>query len=158
MDDGNYVTLATIHAVKGLEFRCVILCGMEENMMPTSRAMDNEEDMEEERRLMYVAITRAKDRLYMTRSKSRYLYGKREPTMRSRFLKELSSVVDMPKEQRRISYGYSDYDDPESYGNSAYAGGRYEMNCFYTLRRFARITRTDKTETKYPSIIVSGNS
>ncbi len=130
MDDGNYVTLATIHAVKGLEFRCVFLCGMEENTMPISRAADSEEDMEEERRLMYVALTRAKERLYLTRSKSRYLYGKREPTMRSRFLKELSKVVELPKEERKPSYGYSDWDDPESYGNSAYGGGRYASNDF----------------------------
>ena len=96
--------------------------------MPVSRAVSDDEDMEEERRLMYVAITRAKDRLYMTRSKSRYLYGKREPTMRSRFLKELSAEVELPQETRRPSYGYSDFDDPESYGNSAYGGGRYAMN------------------------------
>ena len=128
MDDSDYVTLATVHAVKGLEYKCVFICGLEENILPVSRAVENDDDMEEERRLMYVAITRAKDNLYLTRSKSRYLYGKREPTMRSRFLKELSSVVELPKELRRIPYGYSDYDDPESYGNSAYVGGRYEMN------------------------------
>ncbi len=135
MDDGNYVTLATIHAVKGLEFRCVFLCGMEENTMPISRAADSEEDMEEERRLMYVALTRAKERLYLTRSKSRYLYGKREPTTRSRFLKELSKVVELPKEERKPSYGYSDWEDPERYGNSAYGGGRYASNDGFGGRR-----------------------
>ncbi len=135
MDDGNYVTLATIHAVKGLEFKCVFLCGLEENTMPISRAVDNDEDLEEERRLAYVAITRAKERLYLTRSKSRYLYGKREPTMRSRFLKELSGEVELPKEVRRPSYGYSDWDDPESYGNEAYVGGRYGANDNYGGRR-----------------------
>ncbi len=135
MDEGNYVTLATIHSVKGLEFRCVFLCGMEENTMPISRAVGNDDDMEEERRLMYVAITRAKERLYFTRSKSRYLYGKREPTMRSRFLKELSSVVELPKETPKKSYGYSDWDDPESYGNSAYGGGRYASNDDFGGRR-----------------------
>ncbi|MBP3422879.1 MAG: UvrD-helicase domain-containing protein [Clostridia bacterium] len=135
MDDGNYVTLATIHAVKGLEFRCVFLCGMEENTMPISRAVDNDEDMEEERRLMYVAITRAKERIYFTRSKSRYLYGKREPTMRSRFLKEMASEVELPKETRPMARGYSDWDDPESYGNSAYGGGRYGSNDDYGGRR-----------------------
>ncbi len=135
MDDGNYVTLATIHAVKGLEFRFVFLCGMEENTMPISRAIENDEDMEEERRLMYVAITRAKERLYLTRSKSRYLYGKREPTARSRFLKELSSELDLPKETPRISRGYGDWEDPESYGNSAYGGGRYASNDGFGGRR-----------------------
>ncbi len=135
MDDGNYVTLATIHSVKGLEFRCVFLCGMEENTMPISRAVDNDDDIEEERRLMYVAITRAKERLYFTRSKSRYLYGKREPMARSRFLKELSSELELPKEERRVPYGYSDWDDPESYGNSAYGGGRYASNDSFGGRR-----------------------
>ena len=132
MDDGNYVTLATIHAVKGLEFSGVFVCGLEENILPVSRAVGNDDDMEEERRLMYVAITRAKKRLFLTRSKSRYLYGKREPTSRSRFLKELSEKLDLPKIERpRSAYGYSDWEDPESYGNSAYGGGRYESNKSY---------------------------
>lgn len=131
MDDSDYVTLATIHSVKGLEFRCVFICGMEENIMPVSRAVDNDDDMEEERRLMYVAITRAKERLYLTRSKSRYLYGKREPSSRSRFLKEMGGVIELPKEPRRAMLGYSDYDDPEMYGLSSYGGGRYATNGSY---------------------------
>ena len=135
MDDGNYVTLATVHSVKGLEFKCVFICGLEENILPVSRAVDNDDDMEEERRLMYVAITRAKERLYLTRSKSRYLYGKREPTMRSRFLKELSAELELPKEMRPMPRGYDAWDDPESYGNSAYGGGRYGANDDYGGRR-----------------------
>ncbi len=128
MDDSNYVTLATVHAVKGLEFKCVFVCGMEENIMPVSRAVMNDDDMEEERRLAYVAITRAKERIFFTRSKSRYLYGKREPSMRSRFLKELSAKLDLPKEQPRLPMGYGDYDDPDMYSNAAYGGGRYASN------------------------------
>ena len=135
MDDSNYVTLATIHSVKGLEFSCVFICGMEENILPVSRAVENDDDMEEERRLAYVAITRAKQRLYFTRSKSRYLYGRREPTARSRFLKELSSELELPRETRSASFGYDGYDDPESYGNSAYGGGRYATNGDYGGRR-----------------------
>ncbi|MBQ7769642.1 MAG: UvrD-helicase domain-containing protein, partial [Clostridia bacterium] len=134
MDDGNYVTLATVHAVKGLEFKCVFICGLEENILPVSRAVSND-DMEEERRLMYVAITRAKELLYLTRSKSRYLYGWREPTARSRFLKELATCIDLPREVRRSPYGHSDYDDPEMYGNDAYVGGRYETNDGFGGRR-----------------------
>ena len=129
MDDSEYVTLATVHSVKGLEFKCVFVVGMEENIMPISRSIDNDDELEEERRLMYVAITRAKERLSLTRSKSRYLYGKREPTMRSRFLKELSSELELPKEIRRPAYGYGEDgygdDDPESYGNAAYGAARY---------------------------------
>ncbi len=134
MDDGNYVTLATVHAVKGLEFPCVFICGLEENIMPVSRAaMGTDEEMEEERRLMYVAITRAKERLWLTRSKSRYLYGRREPAMRSRFLKELSSVVELPQETRRPNYGYGGYDD--DYENNGNAWGRYASNDDYGGRR-----------------------
>ena len=134
MDDGDYVTLATVHSVKGLEFKCVFICGLEENILPVSRAVGNDDDMEEERRLMYVAVTRAKERLYLTRSKSRYLYGKRELTARSRFLKELSSEIELPQEERRLSFGYDGFDDPESYGNAAYVGGRYETNGEYGRR------------------------
>jgi DNA helicase-2/ATP-dependent DNA helicase PcrA len=97
--------------------------------------VDSPDDLEEERRLTYVAITRAKERIYFTRSKSRYLYGKREPTARSRFLKELSTALDLPKEIRRAPLGYGDYDDPESYGNSAYGGGRYASNDDYGGRK-----------------------
>ena len=85
--------------------------------------------------MMYVAITRAKERLYLTRSKSRYLYGKREPSARSRFLKELSTELDLPKETRSMPVGYGDWDDPESYGNSAYGGGRYATNGDFGGRR-----------------------
>jgi DNA helicase-2/ATP-dependent DNA helicase PcrA len=135
MDDSNYVTLATVHAVKGLEFKCVFICGMEEGIMPSSRSENSEDELEEERRLMYVAITRARERLFLTRSKSRYLYGKREPTARSRFLKELSSELKLPQESRSMR-GYSDDgyfsdDDPESYGNAAYGGGRYATKASY---------------------------
>ena len=128
MDDTEYVTLATIHAVKGLEFRCVFLCGMEENILPVSRAATSESDMEEERRLAYVAITRAKERLYLTRSKSRYLYGKREPTMRSRFLKELEGEIEMPKQyakRRLYDDGYFPDEDPDGYGKKSSYGGGY---------------------------------
>lgn len=130
MDDSNYVTLATIHSVKGLEFRCVFVIGLEENVLPGTRASESEEGLEEERRLMYVAVTRARERLYLTRSRSRYLYGKREPTARSRFLKELSSELSLPAESRAFSRGYSEDgwyadDDPEAFGNAAYGAGRY---------------------------------
>lgn len=130
MDDSDYVTLATVHSVKGLEFKCVFVIGLEENIMPVSRANSGEGDMEEERRLMYVAITRAKKKLYFTRSKSRYMYGKREPAMRSRFLKELAEELELSPERARSPYGYGadgyGDGDPEAYGNSAYGAARYQ--------------------------------
>ena len=116
MDESEYVTLATIHSVKGLEFKVVFVVGMEENVMPVSRASFDDNELEEERRLMYVAITRARERLFLTRSKSRYLYGKREATLQSRFIDELSSVIDVPASRspyesyaRRAADSYSSY-------------------------------------------------
>lgn len=78
MDESNNITVATIHAVKGLEFEVVFVVGAEEKIFPISRSFDSIDDMEEERRLMYVAITRAKSRLFMSYCNSRYLYGHRE--------------------------------------------------------------------------------
>ena len=88
INDGNVVTIATIHASKGLEFGCVFVCGLDENILPISRSYDGEDETEEERRLFYVAITRAKERLYITRAQSRFMYGRRDYMVQSRFLKE----------------------------------------------------------------------
>ena len=116
MDESEYVTLATIHSVKGLEFKVVFVVGMEENVMPVSRASFDDNELEEERRLMYVAITPARGRLFLTRSESRYLDGKREATLQSRFIDELSSVIDVPASRspyesyaRRAAASYSSY-------------------------------------------------
>ncbi len=121
MDDGNYVTLATIHSVKGLEFDDVFICGMEDGIMPSSRSDSDPASLEEERRLMYVAITRARKRLWITRSKSRYLYGRREPTKPSRFVLELKDDLGIAdgalRSGVRSEYGYSQYGN-RSNGNS----------------------------------------
>jgi len=87
-EEDNNVTIATVHAVKGLEFRVVFVCGLEERMFPIIRTYSTENDMEEERRLMFVAVTRAKERLFVTNAKSRFMYGKRDYLMPSRFLRE----------------------------------------------------------------------
>ena len=123
MDEDDYVTIATIHAVKGLEFRCVFLCGLEENIMPTSRAQDDPAALEEERRLMYVAITRAREKLWLTRSRSRYLYGKREPTVRSEFIDELKDELGIEDVKARYSGDYGDYGEGYGYGSYGAGGG-----------------------------------
>jgi DNA helicase-2/ATP-dependent DNA helicase PcrA len=120
MDDSNYVTLATIHAVKGLEFKQVFICGLEDGIFPSSRAEGDTKSMEEERRLMYVAITRAEKELYLTRSKSRYLYGHREITRTSRFIRELSTDLGI-QEEHRSSYGAYGAGFGEGYGEKSYA-------------------------------------
>ena len=83
------VVLMTIHSAKGLEFPVVFLSGMEEELFPGMKPDDEEEDLEEERRLCYVAITRAKEKLYMTRALSRFKFGQRLPSNESRFLREV---------------------------------------------------------------------
>lgn len=85
----DYVKLMTMHAAKGLEFPVVFVAGVEENIFPSSRSLDNEADLEEERRLAYVAITRAKKKLYLIHSLERMIFGRTNRNMPSRFLKEL---------------------------------------------------------------------
>lgn len=88
-ENEDSVVLMTIHSAKGLEFPIVFLSGLEEGIFPGMRSMNSEEDIEEERRLCYVAITRAKQRLYITKTVSRTLYGKTTPTIPSRFFNEI---------------------------------------------------------------------
>ena len=109
MDESNYVTLATIHAVKGLEFRAVFIVGLEDGIMPSSRAESEGRELEEERRLMYVAITRARERLYFTRARERNLYGRRERTAMSRFLKELAVPLGIKDTPVYAGNKYADY-------------------------------------------------
>ena len=86
----NVVTLMTLHAAKGLEFPVVFLMGMEETIFPHSRALYDQQEMEEERRLCYVGMTRAKEELYMMHAASRMLYGTTQHNPPARFLSEIS--------------------------------------------------------------------
>jgi len=88
-DNEEYVTLMSVHAAKGLEFKSVIVGGMEENLFPSFMAMESPDGMDEERRLFYVAITRAEVFLTLSFAKSRYQYGKLRYNMPSRFLEEI---------------------------------------------------------------------
>jgi len=99
MDDTNCVTLMTIHSAKGLEFDNVYVIGMEDNIFPSSRSMYSEEDMEEERRLAYVAITRAKKKLRLIHASQRMLFGTTSRNMKSRFISEIDPEV-IHKEDR----------------------------------------------------------
>lgn len=83
------VSLMTLHSSKGLEFPVVFLVGLEQGLFPNYRSLDNPTALEEERRLCYVGITRAKERLYLSHARERRLYGSREPAVRSQFLDEL---------------------------------------------------------------------
>lgn len=85
----NVVTLMTIHSAKGLEFDNVFLIGMEEGLFPHANCLNDAEELEEERRLCYVAVTRARKRLWLVNARSRMLYGKESYNMQSRFIDEI---------------------------------------------------------------------
>ncbi|GMA47081.1 hypothetical protein GCM10025857_59440 [Alicyclobacillus contaminans] len=89
-EESSEVTLMTLHAAKGLEFPVVFLIGMEENIFPLSRSLMEESELEEERRLAYVGITRAEEKLYLTNAFSRTLYGKPQYNRPSRFVEEIN--------------------------------------------------------------------
>jgi len=92
-DHGGMVTLMTLHTAKGLEFPVVFLTGMEEEVFPHQRALTNQRELEEERRLAYVGITRAKERLYLTRAASRNWWGRPAFHTPSRFLSEIPASL-----------------------------------------------------------------
>jgi DNA helicase II / ATP-dependent DNA helicase PcrA len=86
----NNITLMSLHAAKGLEFPVVFMVGMEEGLLPHSRSLYDPDQLEEERRLCYVGITRAKERLYFSYTQRRWQYGQSSPSLKSRFLSEIS--------------------------------------------------------------------
>ncbi len=94
-DDGSddKVTLMTVHSAKGLEYENVFVVGLDDGIFPSARSFDSEDDMEEERRLAYVAITRAKKRLYLANARQRMLFGQTQHNITSRFMKEIGSEL-----------------------------------------------------------------
>lgn len=131
------VTLMTIHSAKGLEFRNVFIVGMEENLFPGSMSSDSPRALEEERRLFYVAITRAEENCFISYAKNRYKYGKPEFCNPSRFLKDINpAFLKMPADSGfaavRSNEGYAkrnyerNYERTDSYrsnGSSMFDGG-----------------------------------
>ena len=114
------VQLMTVHASKGLEFDCVFIGGMEEGLFPHENAMSDQGGLEEERRLMYVAITRARKRLYLSHAQTRLLHGQMRYNVRSRFFDELPEEALKwltPRQQGFGSYA------PDSRAASAYGAG-----------------------------------
>lgn len=92
------VVLMTVHSSKGLEFRNVFVVGLEEGLFPSRMSMEDEKDVEEERRLFYVALTRARDRLFLTSADSRMIYGQTIYSKNSRFLEEIKDFVEIEDE------------------------------------------------------------
>jgi DNA helicase-2/ATP-dependent DNA helicase PcrA len=120
LDEGSNVpTLLTLHAAKGLEFPVVIIVGLNDGILPHIRSFDDPEAMQEERRLFYVGITRAKNQLYLLHSLNRYTYGYAEPADPSRFLADIPyDLMDdgrpspSTRKQKRQTAGYEDWTLP----------------------------------------------
>ncbi len=132
LNSDDAVTIATIHAAKGLEYNCVFVVGLDESILPIARSVNDDSEMEEERRLMYVAVTRAMQRLYLTRAMSRYMYGHRENMIQSRFLKEAQPILrpNVAINERKTGYN-DDFDNNErsSHGYSSnYAKSFMKVN------------------------------
>ena len=92
------ISLMTMHAAKGLEFPCVLIIGLEEGLIPHARSQYSDDELEEERRLLFVGITRAKERLTLSYARNRTLHGSSNATVRSQFIRELTSL-DVPKKE-----------------------------------------------------------
>lgn len=113
-NDGDEVSIMTLHSAKGLEFNIVFLLGMEEGLFPHNRSFDSLSDLEEERRLCYVGITRAKEKLYLLNARLRTIFGKTSGTIESRFVREIDeklidklSTIKEPTEKRLIGNMYN---------------------------------------------------
>ncbi len=114
-EDDNNVNIMTLHSAKGLEFNIVFILGMEEGIFPHSRSFESAKELEEERRLCYVGITRAKKKLYLLSARTRTLYGRTSGTIESRFIKEIdSSLMNIKNESvkknenKKVGNMYSD--------------------------------------------------
>ena len=117
-EDSDVVKLMTVHAAKGLEFACVFVGGLEETLFPSGMSINTREELEEERRLFYVAITRAKKHLWLTYANTRYRYGQLVQNDASRFLGEL------PEEHIDRSYAGGGAKNSSSFGNMGSAFAR----------------------------------
>lgn len=110
-DKQKAVTLMTTHAAKGLEFQIVFIVGMEEGIFPHSRSLTSQEELEEERRLAYVGITRAKEKLYLTFASRRLIFGSRTNNLPSRFLSEIPDKLIEGVFPSQANWGFDNYLD-----------------------------------------------
>lgn len=139
------VTLMTIHSAKGLEFRNVFIVGMEENLFPGPMSSDSPRALEEERRLFYVAITRAEENCFISYAKNRYKYGKPEFCNPSRFLKDINpAFMKMPSDSGFVAVR----------SNEGYAKRNYERN--YESGYGRNYERTDSYRSNGPSMFDGG--
>lgn len=142
--DEPRVSLMTVHAAKGLEFATVFIVGLEENIFPSPLAAMSVRELEEERRLLYVAITRAEKHCILTNAKNRFRYGKMEFDNPSRFIDEIDDSLIEAQDEMGGSYfgGGSSYDTSASYGERSSYGGGYGKRMPWDQKR----RRSDRDE------------
>ncbi len=148
-DDSPKVTMMTMHAAKGLEFNCVFIVGLEEEIFPSPRSVDNIRALEEERRLLYVAITRAKKYCYMLHAESRYLYGQWQSNAPSRFLRDIN-----PSLLSSSSSSYGSSTSSTSYGSgysSNSRGSGYSSSSRGSGSLFGSSARTQPQQVSRPA-------
>ncbi|RUL49345.1 hypothetical protein EK386_15510 [Lysinibacillus antri] len=141
------IILMTMHSAKGLEFPVVFIIGMEENIFPHSRSLDDAAEMEEERRLAYVGVTRAEERLYLTCAGSRTLYGRSSFNMPSRFLNEISDEV--MEQISRASNRFDADDLPFGSNRTKRAGSRRTIGTVQTKPQMASLQSTGGNELEW---------
>ena len=160
-EDDNKVTLMTIHSAKGLEFPHVFVVGMEENIFPSPMCTDSMRKLEEERRLLYVAITRAEKKCVLTCAKSRYRFGRMEFDAPSRFLKDIDSRL-VEVERNDDDYGSTGYGSTRGgngygyggYGSYGRGDSRYQ-NCSPVASQFMADPKPKITAPKRPETPVN---
>ena len=133
------VVMMTMHSAKGLEFPHVFLVGFEDGLFPGMRAIGDQEEMEEERRLCYVAITRAKQTLTISHAKQRMLYGRTNAALKSRFLGEI------PEDCVVHKGGFKPKPEPSSYGSYGSSYGGYQRPSAQALARKEQIKRSENS-------------
>lgn len=137
-DNASSVTISTVHSAKGLEFKVVFIVGAEEGIFPAAPRAEEGDDIEEERRLMYVAVTRAMEKLFITYTDSRFRFNKVNASTPSRFLQEAGFKIEKPREQieQRSAYG--------GYGSYGGYSKDYSRNNVYNGERSYSKTSDDR--------------
>ncbi|MEG1269225.1 MAG: 3'-5' exonuclease [Oscillospiraceae bacterium] len=149
-ENTDAVVLMTLHSAKGLEFDCVYIIGMEEGIFPGDQSRFNTEDLEEERRLAYVGITRARKRLYMTRTSMRMLFGQTRRNAESRFMLEFSDDLKNDDAPNKTALNSRDKSGLESRGQYEYRQSNEAANY--------KIDRVPKPKPKFGDTISVGGT
>ena len=146
-EDFDAVNIMTIHGAKGLEFDTIFIPGLEEGVFPSSKSLDDQDNLEEERRLAYVAITRAKQRLYLSYAQSRFLYGEFQSNLPSRFLKEIGGddqQINLPSSQKR-NFSPSDNTSQKQVANDDFSRNN---RVFHQKFGYGKVTKIDGDKLK----------